>query len=404
MTLRRAAIVAPIRTAVGKFGGALSSMTAGELGAVILNALIERTKIDPARVDDVVFSQGYGNGEAPAIGHWSWLAAGLPLEVPGYQLDRRCGSGLQAVINAAMMVQTGMSDVVVAGGVESMSNVEHYSTDIRKGVRAGNLTLHDRLTRGRLMSQPVERFGVISGMIETAENLAKDYGISREAADAYAVRSHQRAAAAWAKGLFDDELVPVSVPQKKGDPIVFAHDEGYRADATLETLGKLRPLEGGVVTAGNASQQNDAAAACLVVAEDKLDELGLEPIAWYHSSAAAGCDPSRMGIGPVPAVERLFARSGLGWGDIDLVELNEAFAPQVLAVLKGWGWSDDDSRNAILNVNGSGISLGHPIGATGGRILANLTRELVRRDGRYGLETMCIGGGQGIAAIFERAA
>ena len=404
MTLRRAAIVAPIRTAVGKFGGALSSMTAGELGAVILKALVERTRIDPGRVDDVVFSQGYGNGEAPAIGHWSWLAAGLPLDVPGYQLDRRCGSGLQAVINAAMMVQTGMSDVVVAGGVESMSNVEHYSTDIRKGVRAGNLTLHDRLTRGRVMSQPVERFGVITGMIETAENLAKDYGISREAADAYAVRSHQRAAAAWAKGLFDDELVPVAVPQKKGDPVVFAHDEGYRADASMETLGKLRPLEGGVVTAGNASQQNDAAAACLVVAEDKLDELGLEPIAWYHSSAAAGCDPSRMGIGPVPAVERLFARSGLGWGDIDLVELNEAFAPQVLAVLKGWGWSDDDSRGEILNVNGSGISLGHPIGATGGRILANLTRELVRRDGRYGLETMCIGGGQGIAAIFERAA
>jgi acetyl-CoA C-acetyltransferase len=403
MTLRRAAIVAPIRTAVGKFGGALSSMTAGELGAVILKALVERTKIDPARVDDVVFSQGYGNGEAPAIGHWSWLAAGLPLEVPGYQLDRRCGSGLQAVINAAMMVQTGMSDVVVAGGVESMSNVEHYSTDIRKGVRAGNLTLHDRLTRGRIMSQPVERFGVISGMIETAENLAKDYGISREAADAYAVQSHQRAAAAWTNGLFDDELVPVAVPQKKGDPVIFAHDEGYRADATMETLGKLRPIEGGIVTAGNASQQNDAAAACLVVAEEKLGELGLEPIAWYHSSAAAGCDPSRMGIGPVPAVERLFARSGLGWGDIDLVELNEAFAPQVLAVLKGWGWSADDSRHAILNVNGSGISLGHPIGATGGRILANLTRELVRRDGRYGLETMCIGGGQGIAAIFERA-
>ena len=403
MTLRRAAIVAPIRTAVGKFGGALSSMTAGELGAVILKALVERTKIDPARVDDVVFSQGYGNGEAPSIGHWSWLAAGLPLEVPGYQLDRRCGSGLQAIANAAMMVQTGMSDLVVAGGVESMSNVEHYSTDIRKGVRAGNLTLHDRLTRGRLMSQPVERFGVISGMIETAENLAKDYGIGREACDAYAARSHQRAAAALASGLFDDELVPVSVPQKKGDPVVFAHDEGYRADATPETLGKLRPLEGGVVTAGNASQQNDAAAACLVVAEDKLDELGLEPIAWYHSSAAAGCDPSRMGIGPVPAVERLFARTGLGWGDIDLVELNEAFAPQVLAVLKGWGWSEGDSRNDILNVNGSGISLGHPIGATGGRILANLTRELVRRDGRYGLETMCIGGGQGIAAIFERA-
>jgi acetyl-CoA C-acetyltransferase len=403
MTMRRAAIVAPIRTAVGKFGGSLSSLTAGDLGAVILKALMERTKIDPARVDDVVFSQGYGNGEAPCIGHWSWLAAGLPLEVPGYQLDRRCGSGLQAIVNAAMMVQTGVSDVVVAGGVESMSNVEHYTTDIRKGVRAGNLTLHDRLTRGRVMSQPVERFGVISGMIETAENLAKDYGISREACDAYAVRSHQNAAAAWAKGLFADELVPVSVPQKKGDPFIFDHDEGYRADATMESLGRLRPLEGGVVTAGNASQQNDAAAACLIVAEDKLEELGLEPIAYFHSWAAAGCDPSRMGIGPVPAVERLFARNGLGWGDIDLVELNEAFAPQVLACLKGWGWSENDSRMDMLNVNGSGISLGHPIGATGGRILANLTRELQRRGGKYGLETMCIGGGQGIAAVFEAA-
>jgi len=403
MTLRRAAIVAPIRTAVGKFGGALSSLTAGELGAVVLKALMERTKIDPARVDDVVFAQGYGNGEAPCIAHWSWLLAGLPEAVPGYQLDRRCGSGLQAIVNAAMMVQTGVSDVVVAGGVESMSNVEHYTTDVRKGVRAGSLTLHDRLTRGRVMSQPVERYGVISGMIETAENLAKDFGISREACDAYAARSHQRAAAAWAGGLFEDELVAVPVPQKKGDPVIFAHDEGYRADATPESLGKLRALEGGVVTAGNASQQNDAGAACLVVAEDKLEELGLEPIAWFHSWAAAGCDPSRMGYGPVPATERLFARNGLAWSDIDLIELNEAFAPQVLACLKGWGWSDDDSRHAMLNVNGSGISLGHPIGATGGRILANLTRELQRRGARYGLETMCIGGGQGIAAVFEAA-
>ena len=403
MTLRRAAIVAPIRTAVGKFGGALSSMTAGELGAVILKALMERTKIDPSRVDDVIFAQGYGNGEAPCISHWSWLLAGFPEEVPGYQLDRRCGSGLQAIVNAAMMVQTGVSDIVVAGGCESMSNVEHYTTELRKGVRAGNMTLHDRLTRGRVMSQPVERYGVISGMIETAENLAKDYGISREACDAYAVRSHQNAAKAWADGLFDDELVPVSVPQRKGDPVIFAHDEGYRADATLESLGALRALEKGVVTAGNASQQNDAAAACLVVAEDKLDELGLEPIAYFHSWAAAGCDPSRMGIGPVPATQRLFARNGLGWNDIGVVELNEAFAPQVLSCLKGWGWSEDDSRMDMLNVNGSGISLGHPIGATGGRILANLTREMRRREARYGLETMCIGGGQGIAAIFERA-
>ena len=405
--LRRAAIVAPIRTAVGKFGGSLAPLTAGQLGATILKALMERTKIDPTRVDDVIFAQGYGNGEAPCIAHWSWLLAGLPEEVPGYQLDRRCGSGLQAIVNAAMMVQTGVSDVVVAGGCESMSNVEHYSTDIRKGVRAGNLTLHDRLTRGRVMSQPIERYGVISGMIETAENLAKDWNISREACDAYAARSHQRAAAAWANGLFADELVPVEIPQKKGDPVIFAHDEGYRADASMETLGKLKALEakmpGAVVTAGNASQQNDAAAACLVVAEDKLDALGLEPIAWFHSWAAAGCDPSRMGFGPVPATERLFAKNGLSWNDIGLIELNEAFAPQVLACLKGWGWADDDSRHDMLNVNGSGISLGHPIGATGGRILANLTREMQRRDVKYGLETMCIGGGQGIAAVFERA-
>lgn len=403
MTLRRAAIVSPLRTPVGKFLGGLASISAGELGAVIIRAVVERTGIDPERIDDVIFAQGYGNAEAPAIGRWSALAAGLPISVPGYQVDRRCGSGLQSIVDAAMMVQTGVADIVVAGGVESMSNVEHYTIELRKGVRAGNMTLHDRLTRGRVMSQPVERFGVISGMIETAENLAKDYGITREECDAYAVRSHQNATRAWEQGLFADEIVPVPVRQKKGDPLLFSRDEGFRPDASIETLGALKPIEGGVVTAGNASQQNDAAAACLVVAEDRLAALGLEPIAWFHSWAAAGCDPSRMGIGPVPAVERLFARSGLAWRDIDVVELNEAFAPQVLAVLRGWGWSSDDSRMDILNVNGSGISLGHPIGATGGRILANLTRELVRRGGRYGLETMCIGGGQGMAAIFERA-
>jgi acetyl-CoA C-acetyltransferase len=378
--MRRAAIVSPIRTPVGKYLGALSDIPAGELGAVVLKALVERTGIDPMKVDDVIFAQGYGSGEAPCIARWSALAAGFPIEIQGYQLDRRCGSGLQAVIDAAMMVQTGVADVVIAGGVESMSNAEYYTNDMRKGARAGSVTLHDRLARGRVMSQPIERFGVISGMIETADNLARDYQISREACDEYAAASHQRAAKAWAEGKFDDELVPVKVPQKKGDPIVFAKDEGVREDATPESLGKLRPIEkDGVVTAGNASQQNDAAAACLV--------------------AAAGCDPSRMGIGPVPAVKRLFERTGMSWDDIDLVELNEAFAPQVLAVLKGWGWDERDR----LNVNGSGISLGHPIGATGGRILANLLRELKRRDGKYGLETMCIGGGQGIAAVFEAA-
>jgi acetyl-CoA C-acetyltransferase len=398
--MRRVAIVSPIRTAVGKYLGALSGIPAGELGAVIIRELMARTKVDPAKIDDVVFAQGYGSGEAPAIGRWAALAAGLPIEVPGYMVDRRCGSGLQAVIDAAMMIQTNVADVVIAGGVESMSQVEYYTTDMRMGARAGSVTLHDRLARGRVMSQPVERFGVISGMIETADNLARDYQISREECDEYALLSHTRAAEAWAAGKFDDELVPVSVKQRKGDPVVFSRDEGVRGDVTAESLAKLRPIEkDGFVTAGNASQQSDAAAACLVVAEDKLAELNLDPDAWFISWAAAGCEPSRMGIGPVPAVKRLFERTGMGWDDIDLVELNEAFAPQVLAVLKGWGWNDLDR----LNVNGSGISLGHPIGATGGRILANLVRELKRRGGRYGVETMCIGGGQGLAAVFERA-
>lgn len=315
-------------------------------------------------------------------------------------LDRRCGSGLQAVIDAAMQVQTGAADVVVAAGVESMSNIEYYTTDMRWGSRSGSVTMHDRLQRGRERSQPENRFGVISGMPETAENLARDHGITRAEADAFAVRSHSRAAAAWRDGRFAAELVRVPVPQKKGDAVVFDRDEGIRAETSMETLARLRPvLQGGTVTAGNASQQNDAAAVCLVVAEDKLDELKLEPMAWVVGWAAAGCDPSRMGIGPVPAVRKLFARTGLSFDQLDLVELNEAFAAQVLAVLKVWGWNDPDR----LNVNGGGISLGHPIGATGGRILATMLHELKRRQGRYALETMCIGGGQGLAAVFERA-
>jgi acetyl-CoA C-acetyltransferase len=323
------------------------------------------------------------------------------LHVAGTQIDRRCGSGLQAVANAAMMVQTGAADVVIAGGAESMSNVEYYSTDMRAGARSGSVTMHDRLERGRVRSQPEARFGLISGMIETAENLAREYQITREEADAYAMGSQQRAAAAWSEGKFDNELVSITVPQRKSDPLVFAQDEGVRGDTSMESLARLKPLMAdGIVTAGNASQQNDAAAACLVVAEDKLEELGLEPLAYFHSWAASGCHPATMGIGPVPAVAKLFGRTGKGWDDIDLVELNEAFACQVLAVLKGWGWHDEDK----LNVNGSGISLGHPIGATGGRIMATMLNELQRRKGKFALETMCIGGGQGIAALFERAA
>lgn len=397
--MRRAAIVAPLRTPVGTFGGSLRPVSVEALGAHVVKAILERTGLDPARIEDIVFAQSYASSETPCVGRWIGLQAGLPIEVPGMQLDRRCGGGLQAVITAAMMVQTGAADVVLAGGVESMSNIEYYSTDMRWGSRSGSVTMHDRLQRGRERSQPEERFGYIAGMIDTAENLAREYHISREESDAFALRSHLRAAQAWDDGRFNDEVVPISVPQRKGEPILFSRDEGFRGDSTLASLGKLRPLiKDGTVTAGNSSQQNDAAAACLIVAEDKLEELGLKPMGFLAGWAASGCHPSMMGIGPVPAVQKLLAKTGLKLDQMDLIELNEAFACQALSVLKGWGWSDLDR----LNVNGSGISLGHPIGATGVRMLSTLLHELERRKGRYGLETMCIGGGQGLAAIFER--
>jgi acetyl-CoA C-acetyltransferase len=403
MNMKRAAIVSPLRTPVGAFGGVLKGIPVEELGATVARAIVERTKLDSARIEDVVFAQSYASGETPCTGRWVALQAGFPIEVAGMQLDRRCGGGVQALATAAMMVQTGAADVVMAGGVESMSNVEYYSTDTRWGKRAGSVTMHDRLERGRERSQPESRFGRISGMIETAETLAREYQITREEADRFAARSHQRAAAAQKAGYFDAEIVPVLVPQRKGDSILVTQDEGVRSETTVQSLARMRTImKDGIVTAGNACQQNDAAAACLVVAEDKLEELGLEPIAWVTGWAAAGCDPARMGIGPVPAVQKLLARTGLKFDQMDLIELNEAFACQALACVKGWG-SSMDALEDRLNVRGSGISLGHPVGATGVRIMSTLLNELQRRRARYGLETMCIGGGQGIAMIFERA-
>ena len=398
--MRRAAIVAPVRTPVGAFGGMLRPLTADQLAVHVMRAVLQRSGLPAERVDEVIVAQSYASSEAPCLGRYAALAADLPLDVPGYTVDRRCGSGLQAVIDASMMVQTGSAEVVLVVGVESMSNIEYYSTDMRWGARAGSVTLHDRLQRGRERSQPVERFGQISGMPETAENLAREFDLSRAEADVFAARSHQRAAAAWAEGKFTQEIVPIAVPQRKGPALLCSRDEGIRDDSTPESLAKLRPLfADGTVTAGNASQQNDAAAACLVVAQDRLSDLNLSPMGYLVGWAASGCHPARMGIGPVPAVSKLMRRIGLSLERMDLIELNEAFAVQVLAVLKGWGWAD----HARLNVNGGGISLGHPIGATGVRILTTLLHELHRRRARFGLETMCIGGGQGLAAVFERA-
>lgn len=397
--VRRAAIVAPVRTPVGRFLGALASVPAADLAALVTRATVERSGVDPEVVEEVIFSQGYPNSEAPCIGRWAALAAGLGVQTGGVQVDRRCGGGLQAVATAVMMVETGAADVVIAGGVESMSNIEYYSTTMRAGARSGTVPFYDRLDRGRERTQPAERFGVISGMIETAENVAREHSITREAADGFAVESQRRAAAAQAAGHFANEIVPVRVPSRHGGAQMFAKDETIRADSTKETLAVLQPLiKNGVVTAGNACSQNDAAAACLVVAEDRLNDLDLTPMAFVKGWAAMGCHPATMGMGPVPAVAKLLARTGVEFADIDLVEVNEAFAAQVLAVCKAWGM-DDHSR---LNVNGSGISLGHPIGATGVRILATLLGEMQRRNARFGLETMCVGGGQGIAALFER--
>jgi acetyl-CoA C-acetyltransferase len=401
--VRRAAIVAPVRSPVGSFGGSLRPLRAEDLAARVIKAAIDQSGVDPGAIEDVVFAQSYANSEAPCIGRWAALHAGLPITLPGLQIDRRCGGGLQAVITAAMTVQTGAADTVLAGGVESMSNIEHYTTTARWGSRSGNQVLYDRLDRGREMSQPPWRFGRITGMIETAENLAVDYGISRDAADAFAVRSHRRAAAAQASGVFTEETVALEVPQRRGDPVVVDRDEGIRPDTTPESLARLPSImPDGTVTAGNSSQQNDAAAACLVVAEDRLDALGLQPLGFLEGWAAVGCEPARMGIGPVPAVEKLIRRGGWTLDDFDLIEVNEAFAVQVLAVLAGWGLKLGDVEDR-LNVNGSGISLGHPIGATGVRILTTMLHELRRRGGGLALETMCVGGGQGLAAAFRGA-
>jgi acetyl-CoA C-acetyltransferase len=399
-----AVICEPLRTPVGRFGGVLGDVPAHHLAATVIRALLQRTRIDPEAIDDVVLGQGYPNGEAPALGRVAALDAGLPVDVPGVQLDRRCGSGLQAVCDAAMRVQTGVADVVLAGGAESMSSVEFYTDRIRWGVKGGGVELVDRLARGRVTAGG-EHHPVPGGMLETAENLRREHGIARERQDQLALRSHQRAVAAQQQGRFADELVPVEVPQRRGDPVLVDIDEHPRADTTLEALAKLRPVLGrqdaaATVTAGNASGQNDGAAVCIVTTPERASQLGLRPLARLVSWAVAGVPPATMGIGPVPATAKVLERAGVAMGDLDLIELNEAFAAQVLAVTDTW--AVDPTTDERFNPNGSGISLGHPVGATGARILATMLRELDRREGRYALETMCIGGGQGMAALFER--
>ena len=395
-------VCSPLRPPVGGFLGALAGLSAADLGTQLLTALLERTGLQDGDVDDVVVGNANPSGEIPALGRIMALNAGLD-SAPGLQLDRRCGSGLQAVLTAASQIAVGGARLIVAGGAESMSQVEHYAL-LRQGVKGAGVELADRLARARSTAGG-ERHPIPGGMIETAENLRREYSISRRAQDEYAVRSQRLAAAAQAEGRFADEMVPVEVTTRKGTTVVDA-DEHIRPDTTLEVLSGLRPIMGGqddqaTVTAGNASGQNDAAALCVVTTREHAEATGLTPVLALRSWAVAGVAPETMGIGPVPASAAALERAGLTLDDMDLIELNEAFAAQVLAVLTEWGMTDPSTWDR-LNPNGSGISLGHPVGATGARILATLAQELHRREGRYALETMCIGGGQGLAAVFER--
>ena len=391
----------PVRTPVGGFLGSLAAMPADELATVVVREVARRGNLVEGDVDDVILGNCNPSGEFPAIGRIAALNAGLGIGVPGLQVDRRCGSGLQAVLYGAMQVATGASKLVIAGGAESMSRVEHYAL-LRQGVKGDGVQLGDRLARARTTAGGRDH-PIPGGMIETAENLRREYGISREEQDELALASHRKAAAAQAEGRYADELVPVEVPSRGGTTIV-ATDEHIRPDASLESLAKLRPILGrtdaeATVTAGNASGQNDAAAAAIVTTRSEAERRGLQPLLELKSWAVAGTAPETMGIGPVPASAAALAKAGITLADLDVIELNEAFAAQALAVLREWGISAADER---LNPNGSGISLGHPVGATGGRILATMAYEMQRREGRYALETMCIGGGQGLAAVFER--
>ena len=399
--MRDAVICEPVRTPVGGFGGSLRDVPAHTLASTVIRALMERTGVAPDAVDDVILGHCYPTMDAPAIGRVAALDAGLPVTVTGIQIDRRCGSGLQAVLYAAMQVQSGVSEVVLAGGAESMSNAPFYSTAMRWGAgTGGGVMLHDALARGRVTAGGIN-FPVPGGMLETAENLRREYGIPRQEQDEYALQSHRRAAAAREAGRFADEIVPVVIQTRKGE-VVVDRDEHIRPDSTLEKLAGLRPVLGrddpeATVTAGNASGQNDGAAVCIVTHPARAEALGLRPLARLVSWGVGGVAPATMGIGPVPAVAKALEVAELALKDVDLIELNEAFAAQSLAVIRTLGLDPEK-----INVNGGAIALGHPLGCTGAKLTATLLQEMKRRGARYGMVTMCVGGGMGAAGIFER--
>lgn len=394
----------PKRTPVGRYGGALKNVPAEDLASTVVTAVMKDSGLDPAQVDDLIFGQASPSSAAPALGRIIALNSGLGERVPGMQLDRRCGSGLQAITTAAAHIAAGAADLIIAGGAESMSQTE-YAVDgsIRWGVKGGAMELHDRLTQGREQAGG-KNHPIPGGMIETAENLRREYSIPRDKQDKLAVSSHRRAANAQQQGFFDAEIVPVRIPQRKGDDIIVEKDEHIRPETSMDSVQKLRAVrskldDDATVTAGNASGQNDGAAAMIVTTAENAEKLGLTPAVKLVGWAVAGVAPETMGIGPVAAVDKLFQRLQLSFDDIDLIELNEAFAAQALACLHEWGIDADDPR---LNPSGSGISLGHPVGATGARMMVTAAHYMHRTEAQRGLVTMCIGGGQGLAAVIEK--
>ena len=415
-------IVSGVRTPIGSFGGVLRDVPVYKLGSLVLNEAVKRAGVEPARVDDVIMAQSYQNGECANGARMAILEAGWPVEVPGVTIDRRCCSGLDAIFFGVMKIQTDNADIIVAGGMDSMSQAELYVPGhIRWGLGGkkdekwgfmprghGALSMwgipvYDRIQRARVMSQPVERFGELNSMMTWAEKAAKNEHISRKEADKWALRSQQKAIAAIDSGKFCEEIVPIPIPQRKGEPLMFDTDETPRRDTTLEKLSKLPTVyPDGVCTAGNSSTENDGAAAVVLMTKDKARELGVEPMAYFRSCAVAGADPT-LTYPAVPAsVDKALHKAKITIEDVEIIEIQEAFAVQAFADARMMGIKQEDFDKKI-NVNGSGVSLGHPIGATGVMRLVTLLHEMKRRDSRYGLETICGGGGLGIAAVLERS-
>jgi acetyl-CoA C-acetyltransferase len=407
-------IISAVRTPVGRYMGALRDVEAYDLASLVLNEALGQADIQPDRVDEVIMGQSYQNGEYVNIARMALLKAGWPESIPGLTVDRRCCTGLDVVRLAAALIQSSQAEIVVAGGVESMSNAEFYlpggikwGIGGRPGMPRGHgdmsiwgLRFFDRIQRARVMSQPEERYGVLPAMMTWAETAAQEEEITREACDQWSLASHQKACAAMAEGKFADEMMPLTIPQPKGDPVVVDRDENPRADTTLDKLGRLKPVLGGVCTAGNSSTENDGAAAVVVTSRQKAAELGVDVLACMKSGAVVGDDPRHTYRTVPAAVKKALDSAQLSIDQMDLIEVQEAFVAQVLADLKQMGVGPEDYRK--VNVNGSGISLGHPIAATGTRVLVTLLHEMKRRGAKFGLETICGGGGLGIAAVFER--